>query len=103
MFKDLFKKEYVYTAEDIILVSSSNVIRDICMVPRNRGQTPLVLATISLLCLWRGEQVPQCRKSFAKEVIPAHFKTYPKINLKKNCAFYSKKKRQKKRACFGKK
>lgn len=27
MFKDLIKKEHVYTAKDIILVSSSNVIR----------------------------------------------------------------------------
>lgn len=65
------------------------------MVPGNRGQTPLVLATISSLCLWRGEQVPQCRKSFAKEVIPVLFKIYPKINLQKWCILFREKEAKK--------
>lgn len=49
------------------------------------------------------EQVPQCRKSLAKEVIPVCFKTYPKIHLKKWCILFREKKaKKKKRTYFGK-
>lgn len=43
------------------------------------------------------EQVPQCRKSLAKEVIPVCFKTYPKIHLKKWCILFREKKAKKKK------
>lgn len=38
----------------------------------------LALATMMLFSIWRWKHGPQCRKSFAKEMIPAHIENIPK-------------------------